>query len=43
MKGINIVMYADDGILYSDKPFDLPGDHPLLKRSGISFNLEKSG
>lgn len=42
-KGKSIIMYADDGLIYSNKPIS-PG--PLIKRLesiGVKINLDKSG
>jgi hypothetical protein len=44
-KGINCLMYADDGILYSNKPFGTFGDGVFPKPSietGIEYNWSKS-
>lgn len=39
-EGVKLLMYADDGILYSDKSFD-PIFLPEIE--GITMNEEKSG
>lgn len=39
-EGVKLLMYADDGILYSDKSFD-PVFLPEIE--GITMNEEKSG
>jgi hypothetical protein len=44
-KGIKYVMYADDGIFYSDKDIDfLKEAQPVLDKHGIGayFNMKKS-
>lgn len=35
-KGVKLLMYADDGIIYSDKPFE------VYPPEGIEFNDSKS-
>jgi carbamoylphosphate synthase small subunit len=38
-----VVMYADDGIFYSDKPFDPAEVTAWFENVGVKLNEEKSG
>lgn len=39
----NILMYADDGLIYSNKKFDSAEVVRLFEGIGIEVSLEKSG